>query len=70
MTGMPRLLSPFEIGELSIPGIWSSGFREDNLNPIEGGGGGGQICSPYHVFAYTRVYIQIHAPIFFDNSSF
>ena len=31
---------------------------------------GGQICPRYHIFAYTRLYIHIHAPIFFDNSSF
>ena len=38
------------------------------FNPIQGGGG--SISPPCHVFAYTRVYIHIHAPIFFDNSSF
>ena len=38
------------------------------LNPIQGGGG--TMCPPCHVFAYTRVFMHIHAPIFFDNSSF
>ena len=32
--------------------------------------GGGWISPPCYVFAYTRVYIHIHAPIFFDISSF
>ena len=59
---MPRLLSPFEIGELSIPGIWSSGFREDNLNPIEGGGGR---SAPPITYLRIRACIYIYTLQFF-----
>ena len=33
-------------------------------------GGGGQICPHHHVFAYTRVCMHIHVPIFCDFFSF
>ena len=33
----------------------------DRINPIQGGGGPNR--PPCHVFAYTCVYIHIHAPI-------
>ena len=53
------------ISGIRYPVFWGYLHRSPSIFPAKG-------VLPYscHVFAYTRVYMHIHVPIFFYNSSF
>ena len=53
---------------INIGFVFKSQLKEMIINPIITGGG--HICPPHHVFAYTRVCMRIRVLIFCDFSSF